>query len=86
MALIQLKFIHQIVVSFHANLSDDLLIRHQEHASQLGEQLFKRITLTAKLPFHFTVQTILRTAPVDQFMQADRVEISGIGKRCRSAR
>lgn len=68
-------------IAFMLNLSVNPQIRHQERTSQLGNQLLKRIPLTAKLPFHFTVQPTFCPAPVNQLMQAGGVEIGSIGKK-----
>ncbi|SWJ13227.1 Uncharacterised protein [Klebsiella pneumoniae] len=56
-------------------------IRHQKGTSQLCYQFFLCIIRTAKLPFHFTVQTFFATTPVNQLMQTCSVEISRIRKQ-----
>lgn len=68
-------------ITFMLNLSDNPQIRHQERASQLGDQLLKSIILTAKLSFHFTVQPAFCPAPVNQLMQSGGVEMGRIGKK-----
>ena len=57
-------------IAFMLHLSSNPQISHQECASPFGEQLFKRITLTATLPFHVTVQPTLGCTPVNPFMLA----------------
>ncbi|MBU9811161.1 hypothetical protein J1785_15670, partial [Rahnella sp. SL6] len=49
------------------NLSNAPQSRHQERASQFGDQLFKSLPLTAKRPFHFTVKMVFSSDPVNQF-------------------
>ncbi|SVY84383.1 Uncharacterised protein [Klebsiella pneumoniae] len=56
-------------------------VRHQKSTSQLRHQFFLCIICTAKLPFHFTVQTFFATTPVNQLMQTCSVEISRIRKQ-----
>ena len=68
-------------ITFMLNLSDNPQVRHQERASQFGDQLLKSIILTAKLPSHFSVQPTFGPAPVNQLMQARSVEIGGITKK-----
>ncbi|AWF42129.1 hypothetical protein CSC14_0675 [Proteus mirabilis] len=71
-------------ITFVLNLSDNPQIRHQEHASQLGDQLFKCIIFTAKSSFHFAVQATFAIAPVNNLMQIRGIKASGIGKKRRS--